>query len=329
MVLQRAPAAAAVYGYLDSNAATAVRVTVSSGGAPLYSVDAMLNVTAQPFGPGWGARPCPKAICPPYDMDTFTPFPFTLPTWKALLPPTAAGGNYTITAVCTGCVSQTPIALTSTTFGDVWFCSGQSNMWLPVLYTFARNETAAAIAAGSLSNIRIMAGGSGSVPYASWPPQYGSGAKASNPWMTASEAAPAGCVDRQNCPFFQVGGTCWYTMQALATSGVDVPLGILDLAIGGQRIEEYMANLTTAACTELNSQTIPWWNAQLFGQQTLMFTDMSLKGWLWYQVRRRHRMKTRLGDGLFIVLDDGDSQPSLIELILRSPPAPPPPSGRE
>jgi hypothetical protein len=64
MVLQRAPAAAAVYGYLDSPAAT-VKVTVSANGAALYSVDATYNTTLQPFGDGWGARPCPKANCPP------------------------------------------------------------------------------------------------------------------------------------------------------------------------------------------------------------------------------------------------------------------------
>lgn len=117
MVLQRAPAAAAIYGYLDTPAAT-VKVTVSSNGAPLYTVDATYNTTLQPFGDGWGARPCPKAECPPYDMDSFTPFSYPLPTWKVLLQPTAAGGNYTITAVCTGCVSNvTTLTMTNVIFG--------------------------------------------------------------------------------------------------------------------------------------------------------------------------------------------------------------------
>jgi hypothetical protein len=136
--------------------------------------------------------------------------------------------------------------------------------------------------AGELSNIRVMAGGSGSVPYAAWPPQYAGGARPSNPWLTAAQAAPAGCVDAQNCPLFEVGATCFYTLQTLATLGVGVPLGLLDLAIGGQRIEEYASNASLAECTAgLNSQNIPWWNAQLYGQQTLMFTDMTVAGWLW------------------------------------------------
>jgi hypothetical protein len=122
MVLQRAPAAAAVYGYLDSPAAT-VKVTVYSNGAALYSVDATYNTTLQPFGDGWGVRPCLKAACPPYDMDTFTPFSIALPTWKAQLQPTPAGGNYTITAECTGCISTATLTISNAIFGDIWVVS--------------------------------------------------------------------------------------------------------------------------------------------------------------------------------------------------------------
>jgi hypothetical protein len=130
MVLQRAPAAAAVYGYLDTPAAT-VKVTVWSGGSPLYSVDATYNTTLQPFGDGWGARPCPKADCPPYDMATFTPFSNPIPPGKVLLQPTPAGGNYTITAVCTGCLSNvTTLSISNVVFGDLYVCAGQSNAML-------------------------------------------------------------------------------------------------------------------------------------------------------------------------------------------------------
>lgn len=126
MVLQQAPAQAAVYGFMDASG-TGVKVTVSDGatGAPLFTVDAALNVTTQAYGPGWGARPCPKSVCPPYDMEPFNPFGVQLPTWKALLPPTVAGGNFTITAICSGCNGNSTLTLQSVTFGDVWYCSGQ------------------------------------------------------------------------------------------------------------------------------------------------------------------------------------------------------------
>ena len=52
-------------------------------------------------------------------------------TWKAFLKPSPAGGNFTITAVCTGCYEDTksPFAsvnISDVTFGDVWHCSGQT-----------------------------------------------------------------------------------------------------------------------------------------------------------------------------------------------------------
>ena len=74
-------------------------------------------------------------------------------------------------------------------------------MWLPVHNSFTRNDTAHSIQSGLYNNVRIMAGGSGSIPYASWPPAYGGGPRASNPWMSAAQATPAGCIEKQNCEF--------------------------------------------------------------------------------------------------------------------------------
>jgi hypothetical protein len=157
-------------------------------------------------------------------------------------------------------------------------------MWLQVQHTFSRNDSAtnASDPSNPLAGIRVMAGSSGNVPWASWPPKYG-GAGGSNPWMPASQYAAAGCVDKQNCPLFAVGATCWYFAAGLAQRGVSVPIGILDTAIGGQRIEEYMVNASISACTQRTGENIPWWDGQLFGQQILPFTDMTIKGWAWYQ----------------------------------------------
>ena len=260
MVLQRAPAAAAVYGYLDTASATAVKVTVSDASGVLYSVDAAINATTQPFGDGWGVRPCPKAACPPYDMDTFTPFAFPLPTWKALLRPAPAGGNYTIVAECTGCLSKEVLSIANVVMGDVWICSGQSNAMLWVSHTFSRNASALSYAQGAFNNVRIMGGNDVNQPYASWPPAYGDLPKGSNPWMTAAEAVPEGCIEKQNCPLFQTSGACFYALQNVAESGVSVPLGLVALTLGGQRIEEFMYNGSDAngpyVCENLNSQNI-------------------------------------------------------------------------
>ena len=118
MVLQMAPAKSAVYGYLEEGA-TAVKVTVSSGGKELYSVDASVDATLhQPFGFSesgtWG-------------VTTFNAYNKSVPGWKALLQPTKAGGAYTVTATCTGCAVNATQSISDVTFGDVWLCSGQSN----------------------------------------------------------------------------------------------------------------------------------------------------------------------------------------------------------
>ena len=51
--------------------------------------------------------------------------------WEALLPPLpgALGAEHTITASSAG---QTAIVLRKVLFGEVWICSGQSNMVRPV-----------------------------------------------------------------------------------------------------------------------------------------------------------------------------------------------------
>lgn len=77
--------------------------------------------------------------------------------WKVLLPATQAGGDYTATASCTsGCTNSTPVGLKHLTFGDVWVCSGQSNMQLSLTTTFDRNATKRAAAAGEFDNLRIF-----------------------------------------------------------------------------------------------------------------------------------------------------------------------------
>ena len=113
-------------------------------------------------------------------------------------------------------------------------CSGQSNMWLPVANSFSRNETAAAVKAGNYSNIRMMAGGSGSPVYADaktgrvlTAKDYGDGicsevpgrgnstrvqCTSSNPWMTAEQSVAVGksAANGGDYPLFAVGATCWY-----------------------------------------------------------------------------------------------------------------------
>ena len=120
MVLQQAPASACVYGLLGEGG-TAATVTLSSALGARRSVAATVN------GSGW----------------------------KACLPPHAAGGDYNVSARCEGCTVPGVATLEHVTFGDVWYCGGQSNMALKMLHTFSRNVSRDKVLAGAYANIRI------------------------------------------------------------------------------------------------------------------------------------------------------------------------------
>eukprot|EP01084_Bolivina_argentea_P085147 153898_1 len=63
--------------------------------------------------------------------------------WKILLnSPMKPGGNYTFNIACDSCNNPSiDDTLYNITFGDVYYCSGQSNMQLRMHYTFNRNHT--------------------------------------------------------------------------------------------------------------------------------------------------------------------------------------------
>ena len=263
MVLQQQPSAAAVYGTATIGAKS-VTVTVSDGKTS-YDVTATVgkDATHQPIGY--------------VDPSTGAQLPFIAQTWKALLKPTAAGGDYTITAKCKGCSgNKTNATLAHVTFGDMWYCSGQSNMWLPVQYSFSRNKSVAAIKAGKFRNIRGLFSASATTP-------------TSGEWKTAAQAITDGNETHPTYSLFQVGAACWYFAQQLVERGVKTPIGIADTAIGGQRIEEFQNNATTYAgrigCPDVVGETEQKtaWNGQLFAKQVMPFVDMTVKGFTWYQ----------------------------------------------
>jgi hypothetical protein len=79
--------------------------------------------------------------------------------------------------------------------------------------------------------------------------------------MTARQAV----VDNR---LFQFAAACWYFGQRLAELGVnDIPIGLANTAVGGQRIEEFMNNSTIATCQNRSGENAMYWNAQLFARQ--------------------------------------------------------------
>ena len=258
MVLQQAPAAAAVYGSVLPGT-TAVTVTVSDGKSS-YEVKASVgaDATHQPRGyvdPATGAN-----------------LPVANESWKAILRPAPAGGDWVIAAVAHD-ANRSTATLAHVAFGDMWYCTGQSNMWLPVKYSFSRNESVAAIAQGKYANIRGMFSPSATTPTA-------------GVWKTAQQAIADGNATTPTYSLFDMGAACWYFAQELVDRGITTPIGIADTAIGGQRIEEFMNNKTytgATACPDAEGgvEVRTAWNGQLFAKQIMPFVDMTVKGWTW------------------------------------------------
>ena len=105
MVLQRAPHKAAVFGTI-------------AGGTAIET--AKMDVTVTPQHTGGGSAYSVQAVLTPATTAGGNA------TFKALLRPTPAGGNYSIVARCvTGCEGQA--TLHDLTYGDVWYCSGRTS----------------------------------------------------------------------------------------------------------------------------------------------------------------------------------------------------------
>ena len=191
-------------------------------------------------------------------------------TWKALLAAqSASSAAHTITA--SGTSGETH-ALSRVLFGDVWFCSGQSNMELGLYYTFSRNATLQSIAASKFANVRLLHFDHNPQALPVWtsnatqivPP--GGDATTNSSWFTPSGAVSMmkdhGCSG-SNCQsvFDDFSGTCWYFAQAITermmseddyVDGEEVPLGLIESAFGGTVIESWIdSDVQLASCTNI------------------------------------------------------------------------------
>ena len=253
VVLQQGPGAASVFGNtgaLDDAASVLVTVTPSSG-AP-YSVPAAVQ----------GGR------------------------WRAILKPAASfdqtGVTYTITAACSaGCGGGAPVSLTDVVYGDVFFCGGQSNMWLQLRFTYAHNSSRAAVLAGTYGNVRLMSGDSQTQGLSGGVPPV-------HPWRWAKDAAG---LDADSNPdaWSQFSAPCWHFAEALtdqirAAGKAPPTIGLVAMAIGGSTIEEWMTNDVAETCSyfqhNANGGEL---NHVLWDTMVRTFVNMTVKGWLFYQ----------------------------------------------
>lgn len=202
--------------------------------------------------------------------------------WLAYLRPTAGGPDeYAIHATLLPDLRalqareanhSTGATLRHVVFGDVWLCSGQSNMQLPLRGTLERADALAKVAANpAVGNIRLL---DDTQPR---PPEV--------TWRTAQGAAAEALPQSGDPVLYDMCAVCWYFAEALVEeferAGRPPPtLGIACAAAAGTPIEQWLPPPTSCAVT-------PGVNGADFEKRLRPFTRMTLKGWLWYQVPAR------------------------------------------
>lgn len=181
--------------------------------------------------------------------------------WKAYLQPVSAGGPYTLSASDDG----KRIALSDVLFGDVWLCSGQSNMQMPVKEC-VDNERQAALE--SHPNLRLCTVGKG------WnaKPQY----SADIHWRV--------CVPDTAQDFSAVG--YFFVSELVTDKALDqVPIGVIDSSFGGTTCEGWIPEpaLTAFKPDELHESMFNIKPSMLYNGMIAPLRGAMFKGVVWYQ----------------------------------------------
>ena len=137
--------------------------------------------------------------------------------WQALLPPLHAGGPYVLTVRTQSGGAQ---SISDILVGDVFLCSGQSNMELPVASTL---NYASEIARSANDRIRVL-----------------TVAHATSPQPLARFPGPVAWVAAGPESIGNFSAACYYFARELQKS-VPVALGLIHSAWGGSRIEPWIS----------------------------------------------------------------------------------------
>ncbi len=167
--------------------------------------------------------------------------------WKLQLPVLEAGGPYVMTVL-----GSSTITLNNVMVGEVWLCSGQSNMevsmspgasWWKGVINYKKE-----LAAAGIPKLRLFK------VHTNW--QRGPIDDVNGAWAVSSQASAAG-----------FSGTAFFFGRKLVKD-LDVPVGLIAAAVGGMPIEQF---------SPYSGQAF-WYNGMIHG-----VIPFGIRGATWYQ----------------------------------------------
>ncbi len=182
-------------------------------------------------------------------------------SWKIYLQPMPAGGPYTLRAAS----DRQVVTLGDVLYGDVWLCSGQSNMQMPVKECAAREQQATL---ANRPNLRLCTVGKG------WKakPEF----SADIQWRI--------CTPESARNFSAVA--YFFASELLKDKALRrVPIGLIDSSFGGTACEGWIPQPALAAFKpdELHDSIFGIKPAALYNAMIAPLGGAVLKGVVWYQ----------------------------------------------
>lgn len=181
--------------------------------------------------------------------------------WEVRLQPLAAGGPYRLIVSSGG----RAIALNDVLFGDVWLCSGQSNMQMPVKECAAA-EQEATLAERPTLRLCTVARSAAATPQSS----------ADIKWRT--------CTPESAREFSAVG--YFFASELLKDKRLaKLPIGLIDSSFGGTTCEGWIPQtaLSSFSSDQLHDSMFGIKPAALYNAMIAPLGHGPLKGVLWYQ----------------------------------------------
>jgi len=240
MVLQRAPQSATIFGF-DATTEAEAFVSCTLNGRPLDVQRA--RVTASQNNQQGGS-------------------------WEVTLPPQEAATECDISIVS----GDEELTLTNVIFGDVWLCSGQSNMVFTMNQIFNSTEEMEASVGYTDIRFTVLKRVASDVEQEDIEPQVA--------WADPSDSRY----------LKSMSAVCFLFARSIydkkLESGERLPLGLIDSAVGGTRVEAWSTSEGLASCgaegeiLEDNPQNS---NSYLWNAMIAPLRRLNLYGFLWYQ----------------------------------------------